>query len=99
MYMDFVRNHLLKKLKFKNSSSNEFKYYQLLSSSQKVYYVDEEVPMAKFTYDFSPMVIEVRNNQMEWYTYVTKLFAILGGTYTVFQILDKFVYSFNKKTL
>lgn len=40
-------------------------------------------PQARFTYDFSPMSVVVRVKSKRWYEFLTSLFAILGGTYTI----------------
>jgi hypothetical protein len=46
------------------------------------------VPQARFTWDFSPMSIKVTTKTKKWYEFVTSLFAILGGTYTIVEIFS-----------
>jgi thiol-disulfide isomerase/thioredoxin len=46
------------------------------------------VPQARFTWDFSPMSITVKTKTKKWYEFVTSLFAILGGTYTIVEIFS-----------
>lgn len=43
-------------------------------------------PQARFTYDFSPMSVVVKAKSKRWYEFLTSLFAILGGTYTVVEL-------------
>mmetsp|Transcript_42482 Transcript_42482/g.109681 ORF Transcript_42482/g.109681 Transcript_42482/m.109681 type:complete len:480 (-) Transcript_42482:69-1508(-) len=41
------------------------------------------VPQAKFSYDLSPVEVVVRQNDRRWYDFLTNVFAIIGGTFTV----------------
>merc|ERR1711920_673040 len=43
-------------------------------------------PQARFTYDFSPMAVVVKPKSKRWYEFLTSLFAILGGTYTIVEL-------------
>lgn len=43
-------------------------------------------PQARFTYDFSPMSVVVKAKNKRWYEFLTSLFAILGGTYTIVEL-------------
>jgi len=43
-------------------------------------------PQARFSYDFSPMSVVVEPASKRWYEFITSLFAILGGCYTVMQL-------------
>merc|ERR1712113_674156 len=43
-------------------------------------------PQARFTYDFSPMSVVVKAKSKRWYEFLTSLFAILGGTYTIVEL-------------
>lgn len=45
-------------------------------------------PQARFSYDFSPMSVVVKVKSKRWYEFLTSLFAILGGTYTVMELLS-----------
>mmetsp|Transcript_117964 Transcript_117964/g.333650 ORF Transcript_117964/g.333650 Transcript_117964/m.333650 type:complete len:469 (-) Transcript_117964:153-1559(-) len=45
-----------------------------------------KVPQARFSYDFSPMSVVVKQNQKRWYEFITSLFAILGGTFTIMEL-------------
>jgi len=52
-----------------------------LSKSRK-----DHAPQARFTYDFSPMSVVVKAKSKRWYEFLTSLFAILGGTYTIVEL-------------
>lgn len=41
------------------------------------------VPQAKFSYDLSPVEVLVTKGDRRWYDFVTQLFAITGGAFTV----------------
>jgi len=40
-------------------------------------------PQAKFSYDLSPVEVVVRKAERRWYDFITSIFAIVGGAYTV----------------
>lgn len=46
-------------------------------------YDEEEVPEARFAYNISPMSVLVRSEKRPWYDFVTKVLAIVGGTFSV----------------
>lgn len=46
-------------------------------------YDEEEVPEARFAYNISPMSVLVRTEKRPWYDFVTKVLAIVGGTFSV----------------
>merc|ERR1711874_877211 len=46
----------------------------------------ESIPQARFAYDFSPLSVKVNDSSKKWYDFITSLFAILGGTYTVVEL-------------
>lgn len=62
--------------------------YQLISSSQLAYYREDVVPEAKFIFDLSPVAVSYRRTSRHWYDYITSLMAIIGGTFTVFGMLE-----------
>jgi len=47
---------------------------------------NEKAPQARFSYDFSPIKVVVREIGTPWYEFVTHLFAILGGAYTMCEL-------------
>jgi Endoplasmic reticulum vesicle transporter len=48
-----------------------------------MYYNEEAVPEAKFSYDMSPMAVKVVKNRRRWYTFITHLLALVGGTFSI----------------
>jgi hypothetical protein len=46
------------------------------------------IPQARFTYDFSPLSVVLTQNQKRWYEFLTSVFAIMGGTYTVIELFS-----------
>lgn len=46
-------------------------------------YKEEDVPEARFAYNISPMSVLVRSEKRPWYDFVTKVLAIVGGTFSV----------------
>lgn len=46
----------------------------------------QAVPQARFSYDFSPMSVVLKSKSKRWYEFVTSLFAIVGGTYTIAEL-------------
>ncbi|CAK9072625.1 unnamed protein product [Durusdinium trenchii] len=45
-------------------------------------------PRARFSYDFSPMSVVVKEKSKRWYEFLTSLMAILGGTVSTFTIVE-----------
>jgi len=48
-------------------------------------------PQARFSYDFSPMSVVVKQKSKRWYEFLTSLFAILGGTFTICELCSSAV--------
>lgn len=44
------------------------------------------VPQARFSYDLSPVEVVVSKGDRRWYDFVTSIFAIIGGAFTVFSM-------------
>lgn len=55
--------------------------------------LQEAAPQARFTYDFSPMSVVVKEKSKRWYEFLTSLFAILGGTFTIVELTSGAVES------
>lgn len=49
------------------------------------------VPQAKFSYDLSPVEVIVRKGDRRWYDFVTQVFAIIGGAFTVMSMTSGFM--------
>jgi thiol-disulfide isomerase/thioredoxin len=63
-------------------------FYQMTHTDRvrKLRDMQSSAPQARFTYDFSPMSVVVKAKSKRWYEFLTSLFAILGGTYTVIEL-------------
>lgn len=55
----------------------------LLFPLQMMLYDEEQVPEARFSYNISPMSVLVRSEKRPWYDFVTKVLAIVGGTFSM----------------
>lgn len=49
----------------------------------------KEFPEAKFSYEISPLGIEISKEQMPLYDFLTKFCALIGGAYTVIHMLNR----------
>lgn len=87
-YIKVVSTHL----NMGSSSSNQMMTYQFLEQSQIVYYEENNVPEARFSYDLSPMSVVVEKEGRKWYDYLTSLCAIIGGTFTTLGLIDAVLY-------
>jgi hypothetical protein len=47
-----------------------------------------ELPAVKFPYDIDPMSVRVHRESEAFYSFVTKLLGILGGTYTLMSMMN-----------
>ncbi len=65
---------------------------QILPETSVMTYGVDEVPEAKFSYEISPMSVIVKKTGRRWYEFVTSLFGILGGTFTVVGFVDSALY-------
>jgi len=62
-------------------------FYQMTHSDRiKKLKRNNKAPQARFSYDFSPMIVVVKVKSKRWYEFLTSLFAILGGTYTIVEL-------------
>jgi len=76
--------------------------YQLTTQNRIASFDEEDVPQAKFHYELSPVMVMVDQKGKPFYSFLTSLFAIIGGTFTVISLLDGAVETVNvrlKKTL
>lgn len=64
------------------------KAYQIIQSSQLSYYDPEVIPEAKFVFDLSPIAVNYNRRYRHWYDYLTSIFAIVGGTFTVVGMIE-----------
>lgn len=75
-------HHFIKVVHTRFESSGSRSYQQThqwsLRTGQR-----KSVPQAKFSYDLSPVEVVVRRGDRRWYDFVTSIFAIVGGAFTV----------------
>lgn len=71
--------------------------YQLTTQNRIATYGDEEIPEAKFSFDMSPVSVVVSQKGKPLYSFLTSLFAIVGGTFTVISLLDGAVEQVNTR--
>jgi len=69
------------------------KAYQIIPSSQLAYYRNDMVPEAKFVYDLSPISVSYRTSSRKWYEYMTSLFAIIGGVFTMVGLIESTIHA------
>jgi hypothetical protein len=62
--------------------------YQMVAASQVMAYAEEDVPEARFAFDISPMAVRIAKEQRPLYQFVTSMFAIVGGSFTVFGLMN-----------
>ncbi|KAH9109726.1 hypothetical protein AeMF1_015238 [Aphanomyces euteiches] len=68
----------------------EREYEFSVNSNQ--YNASNDMPAALFTYDVSPLVIELRPHSVPFFRFLTSFFAIVGGAYTVLKVVDAGVF-------
>merc|ERR1711879_76570 len=71
--------------------------YQFTSNNRISNYKDMEVPEAKFSYDLSPVSVQIVQRGKPWYDFLTSIMAIIGGTYSVITIIDKIFDTVSKR--
>jgi len=74
-------HHYLKIVTVKTEYVN---LYPINSNSQLTNYDRDTIPEAKFVYDLNPISVYYRIAGRKWYEFVTSLFAIIGGMFTMF---------------
>ena len=52
-----------------------------------------------FTYDFYPVIMMVQETSVSFFSFLTNLCAVIGGTITVLGLFDGFIYKANKARL
>lgn len=78
-YLKVVSTHIQGKQKVFYQMTHTDRVRKLSKSSTKA-------PQARFSFDFSPMSVVVKERSKRWYEFLTSLFAILGGTFTIVEL-------------
>jgi len=76
---------------------NGIQVYQVLAQSQAMIYNKTVIPQARFSYDMSPIAVQVSHKSRHWYDYLTSLLALIGGAFTVIGFFDSSFASLLKK--
>jgi hypothetical protein len=87
-YIKVVSTHM----NLGTAKNKQLTTYQFLQQSQIVFYDEQNVPEARFSYDLSPMSVVVEKRGRHWYDYLTSLCAIIGGTFTTLGLIDATLY-------
>mmetsp|Transcript_49209 Transcript_49209/g.107090 ORF Transcript_49209/g.107090 Transcript_49209/m.107090 type:complete len:467 (+) Transcript_49209:2-1402(+) len=74
--------HFIKVVHTKLEQTNQRTYQQTHQWSVRTVQ-RKTIPQAKFSYDLSPVEVVVRQNDRRWYDFITSIFAIIGGAFTV----------------
>ena len=66
-----------------------------MSTASHGYFKEHGPAEVRISYDFSPLVHTIESQgTKQWYEFVAKLFAVLGGIICVVGMTDKGVYSY-----
>lgn len=68
-----------------------------MTTSNQQYKSDPNVPEARFSYDLSPTAVVISRAGRRWYEFITSLCAIVGGTFTVFSLMDGVMHTLHRK--
>ncbi|CAN0000433.1 unnamed protein product [Ascophyllum nodosum] len=71
--------------------------YQAIANSQMMLYEELDVPEARFAYNLSPMSVLVKSEKRPWYDFITKVLAIVGGTFSLLGLVDAAAYRASRK--
>jgi len=76
---------------FQLLSGKELNTYEFTANSNK-YTETSQMPMARFSYDLSPMQVVVSEHRTPFSHFITQLCAIIGGIFTVAGIIDSLIF-------
>mmetsp|Transcript_20392 Transcript_20392/g.21828 ORF Transcript_20392/g.21828 Transcript_20392/m.21828 type:complete len:159 (+) Transcript_20392:600-1076(+) len=83
-------HHYLKIVTVKTEYVN---LYPININSQLTKYEPYAIPEAKFVYDLNPISVHYRIAGRKWYEYVTSLFAIIGGMFTIIGMIESSIHT------
>ena len=66
-----------------------FAAFQTLHHVHSVIYPLDTAPEARFAYDISPMAVVVERRPHRWYSLVTSLLALVGGSFAFFRMASQ----------
>ena len=76
---------------------NDAVVYQAAVQSHVMDIDNNEIPQARFSYQFSPITIKFSTAGKSFYEFMTSVFAIVGGTFTFVSLIHRMVDSVDKK--
>jgi len=88
-YMQVIHNTFKPLNGDKDSEADVYEY----TVHSHTYTNPHDIPMAKFSYQLSPMQVVVKEEKKAFYHFVTTVCAIVGGVFTMAGILDSGVYT------
>jgi hypothetical protein len=62
------------------------------SASTTEYNATNAVPAALFSFDISPLVIQIYSDNVPFYRFLTSLCAVVGGVFTIIGLVDSGVF-------
>lgn len=71
-----------------NNDDNAIVAHQLVQASQIMQYGEEDIPEARFAFDLSPMAVRIAREPKPFYSFITSMCAVIGGTFTVFGLMN-----------
>lgn len=74
-----------------------FPFYEMTSQNRMTKYDETVVPEARFVFDFSPLSVTIKKENVRLYQFLTSILALIGGTFTVLQVLDGVLGTVAKK--
>jgi len=71
--------------------------YQLRHYSHKATVMRNSPPQVKFSYEFAPIQVNIRENERRWYDFFTSMVGVFGGTFAVMSILFLLFFNVQQK--
>ncbi|CAL5401605.1 unnamed protein product [Camellia sinensis] len=81
-----IHNPLDETSRILRGSSGTFKYYMKYTYQKKTW------PAVYFLYDLSPITVTIREERRSFLHFITRLCAVLGGTFALTGMLDRWMY-------
>lgn len=87
---NLTHEHFLKIVgsSFKRFNEEPINFYKYLHYASPFHASSSLLPTIKFHFDITPMHVVTIEKSKPFYRFITNLFAIVGGTFTVFGLLD-----------
>lgn len=66
--------------------------YSVTEYFTPIYPGDGNLPAVYFLYDLSPITVEITERRRNFFHFITRLCAVLGGTFALTGVLDRWIY-------